>query len=255
MFVEERQSLILEELNENGQVRVKDLSERFQVSEDLIRKDLHALEKTGKLKRKYGGAVLVRQNIRREIVAQRKYVTSETKSGIAKKAFSLIETGMIVFLDISTANIYVAKEIAKFNLPITVVTNMLEIVNILAHSDVNVITIGGELDYGRDGFIGPLAYEMLRNFRFDLAFMGAVAVNIETNSVEIYMANEGLTKKQVVEASKKSYLLVEEEKLHLQGNYQYAHIDDFDGIIIDKPLSSGIENKLAEEFGVDVLYS
>ena len=49
MFVEERQSLILEELHEKGKVRVKELSERFQVSEDLIRKDLTALEEKLKL--------------------------------------------------------------------------------------------------------------------------------------------------------------------------------------------------------------
>ena len=45
MFVEERQSAIMEELHANGKVKVKELSERFCVSEDLIRKDLSALEK------------------------------------------------------------------------------------------------------------------------------------------------------------------------------------------------------------------
>ena len=40
MFVEERQNLILEDLQENGKVLVKDLSTRFGVTPDLIRKDL-----------------------------------------------------------------------------------------------------------------------------------------------------------------------------------------------------------------------
>lgn len=40
MFVEERQNLILEDLQENGKVLVKDLSKRFGVTPDLIRKDL-----------------------------------------------------------------------------------------------------------------------------------------------------------------------------------------------------------------------
>ena len=47
MFVEERQALIYEELQSNGRVRVKDLSKKFNVSEDLIRKDLNVLEKEG----------------------------------------------------------------------------------------------------------------------------------------------------------------------------------------------------------------
>ena len=40
MFVEERHKEILRLLNENQKVLVKDLSKRFQVTEDCIRKDL-----------------------------------------------------------------------------------------------------------------------------------------------------------------------------------------------------------------------
>ena len=51
MFVEERQNLILEDLQENGKVLVKDLSTRFGVTPDLIRKDLAFLESKGKCKK------------------------------------------------------------------------------------------------------------------------------------------------------------------------------------------------------------
>ena len=58
MFLQERQEIILRELNECGQVKVKLLSEKFGVTEDCIRKDLKLLENQGKLKRTYGGAIL-----------------------------------------------------------------------------------------------------------------------------------------------------------------------------------------------------
>ena len=58
MFTEERQSAIEKCLRENGKVKVKELSEMFQVTEDCIRKDLKILENAGKLKRTYGGAIL-----------------------------------------------------------------------------------------------------------------------------------------------------------------------------------------------------
>ena len=45
MFTEERQSAIEKCLRENGKVKVKELSEIFQVTEDCIRKDLKTLEK------------------------------------------------------------------------------------------------------------------------------------------------------------------------------------------------------------------
>ncbi len=58
MFVEERQQKILELLQENQKVRVKELSRMFEVTEDCIRKDLASMEGRGLLKRAYGGAVL-----------------------------------------------------------------------------------------------------------------------------------------------------------------------------------------------------
>ena len=51
VFTEERQSAIEKCLRENGKVKVKELSEMFQVTEDCIRKDLKILENAGKLKK------------------------------------------------------------------------------------------------------------------------------------------------------------------------------------------------------------
>lgn len=49
MFTEERQNAIEKCLREKGKVRVKELSEMFQVTEDCIRKDLKILENAGRL--------------------------------------------------------------------------------------------------------------------------------------------------------------------------------------------------------------
>ena len=53
MFTEERQSAIEKCLRENGKVKVKELSEMFQVTEDCIRKDLKILENVGKLTKRF----------------------------------------------------------------------------------------------------------------------------------------------------------------------------------------------------------
>ena len=58
MFVEERHQEILHLLQENEKVKVKELSKRFEVTEDCIRKDLASMEAKDLLKRTYGGAVL-----------------------------------------------------------------------------------------------------------------------------------------------------------------------------------------------------
>ena len=74
MFTEERQGAIEKCLREKGKVRVKELSEKFQVTEDCIRKDLKTLENAGKLKRTYGGAILSQDYPReRDVVDRRNY--------------------------------------------------------------------------------------------------------------------------------------------------------------------------------------
>lgn len=252
MNVEERHNLILQQLQEKGKVRVRDLAETFKVTEDLIRKDLTVLENAGHLKRNYGGAVPIRQNVQRILASRKKIPNMDAKNRIAKKAFNLIEPGQVVYLDISTSNVVLAKMIADANLPVTVVTNMLAIMEILTNSNINVVGIGGQLDYGREGFIGALAFDMLKNFRFDIAFVGAVGIELEENAVTILTSDEGLTKKLMLKNSIRKYLVCEKEKLRKQGNYQFAEIDDFDGLITDSPLEAADQNIFDEHF-VDVI--
>ncbi|SDE51737.1 transcriptional regulator, DeoR family [Paenibacillus sp. UNCCL117] len=57
-FIEERRQRILELLQAQERVTVKQLSSLFAVTEDAIRKDLRYLESLRRLKRTYGGAVL-----------------------------------------------------------------------------------------------------------------------------------------------------------------------------------------------------
>ena len=63
MLASERHEKIVEILNREGSVLVKDLSKKFDVTQDSIRKDLTILERKGLLKKTYGGAVEVRTNI------------------------------------------------------------------------------------------------------------------------------------------------------------------------------------------------
>ena len=47
MFAKERQDDIVSQVNLSGHVKVKELSLKYQVTEDCIRKDLSLLEKKG----------------------------------------------------------------------------------------------------------------------------------------------------------------------------------------------------------------
>ncbi|WMT39409.1 DeoR family transcriptional regulator [Paenibacillus sp. D2_2] len=51
---EQRKRVIIEQLKQQGQVKVPELSTYFTVSEETVRRDLVLLEKEGLVKRVYG---------------------------------------------------------------------------------------------------------------------------------------------------------------------------------------------------------
>ncbi len=98
-----------------GRVTVKELSSKFNVTEDCIRKDLKNIEKISSIRRIYGGAVLARETLENQDTKDRKEINIPTKKIIAEKAFNLIEDRETIFLDISTINILLAKLLAESN--------------------------------------------------------------------------------------------------------------------------------------------
>ena len=68
---QQRRRAIVDLLTQQGEVSVDELAMRFDTSEVTIRKDLTALEHTGLLLRKYGGAVPLPQELMTEAVVDR----------------------------------------------------------------------------------------------------------------------------------------------------------------------------------------
>ena len=144
MFIEERHERILERLMAEGRVTVKELSQLFSVTEDCVRKDLKALEKEGRLKRTYGGAVLSTDYPLTRDVIDRKEVNSEKKETVARMALERIRENETIFLDISTTNILLARLLVQWGRRLVVVSNMIDILQVLsAGREITTIGAGG----------------------------------------------------------------------------------------------------------------
>lgn len=245
MLAEERQNMIVSLVNKNGSVLVKELSGQFEVTEDSIRKDLTLLQKKGLLRKTYGGAVKVRVNEQERYVSQRKGKNLEDKQAIARKALNIINENEVLFLDISTANLELAKALAESGIKVTVVTNMIDVMLTLAgESGVKLIFLGGTFSEGRDGFVGSLTNQEIKKFRFDKAFMGVVGVDLERNAVTTYAAEDAATKRTILECTNKAYMMLETRKFSLDGNYVYANVDDFSGAILERGVESMVQKQI-----------
>lgn len=235
MFTEERQEAIIKGLHEKGKVRVKELSETFGVTEDCIRKDLKALENAGRLKRTYGGAILSQDYpLERDVVNRRNYHVKKKKE-IARKAMDLIKDNETIFLDISTTNIELAKLLAESRKRVVVVSNMIDILQILAkNSHITAIGTGGTMYRTVNGFMGAATIEFIKQYSFDRAFLGSCGVDMVDCTITTLGAEDGLTKKAAIQSGRHKYVVMEREKFYFNDSYKFAHFDDINGIITDE---------------------
>ncbi|WP_238884199.1 DeoR/GlpR family DNA-binding transcription regulator [Clostridium sp. YIM B02551] len=253
MFAEERLQEILDELNINGKVTVKDLSCKFNVTEDCIRKDLRNLESKGFLKKTYGGAIQKRKTADMDRVPDRMQINTFAKEKIAEKAFNLIKERETIFLDISTTNILLAKLLANSNKPVTIVTNMTDIVDALSkENNINVVCTGGVLNKFLDGFTGSSTIEFINKYKFDKAFVGSSGVDILDNNITTFDIEDGNTKKAVINSSRETYLVMESNKFYYDGPYKFATFKDIKGILTDSAPETDILDVL-DEFNINII--
>lgn len=253
MFAEERLQEILRILKTEGKLKVKELSTKFDVTEDCIRKDLKSLKNQGQLKRTYGGAVLVRESSQDHDVILRKDVDISTKNTIAMKAFNIIKDRETIFLDISTTNILLSKLLAKSKKRLTVVTNMLEILNILSkENNITVVSPGGVLNKELDGFTGISTIDFISKYKFDKTFIGSCGIDVFDRSITTFEIDDGITKKAIIESGKKNYIVMESKKFYFDGNYKFATIEDIDCIITNEMPKNEI-NLILDEFSIELI--
>lgn len=243
MFMEERIDEILKLLRLEGKVVVKNLSEKYNVSEGMIRKDLQRLEKEGLIRRTYGGAILERSMLNNENTTLRVISDLDGKDKISKLVINEIEENDVIFLDISSTNYAIATILDKIDKNITVITNMNRIAMLFDYSsNIEVIFIGGSYNKKLGGTIGTEAIEFIKKIKVNKSFIGVGGINIENDFISNFNLDESNTKSAIIKISKKNYLVAINEKFYRDGSYKFASLKDIDFIVTDnKPDEKLIE--------------
>lgn len=253
MFLEERQAKILEMLERDGKVLVKELAEKFGVTEDSIRKDLSSMELDGKLKRTYGGAVTIEEKLQMTEANRRRISDVESKRKIATAVVKLIQPQDLVFLDISTISIAAAQILEKSEVNCKILTNMVDVLVMLARNPkIQLYFAGGLINQSRDGFADALNLEFISHFRPDISFIGAFGVDIKKNSLTSRDTAGGVHKARMIEISKTSYIIAESGKIGVEGTYCFAKLDAVNGIITETALPANLTTA-AEKLGVKII--
>jgi len=169
---EERRRAILEMLNRDGRVFVRDLSHQFETSPVTIRKDLEVLHEQNHLHRTHGGALPCREGALEDpSLREKEQLHRKEKLHIAAAAARMVNEGQVVILDSGTTTSAIARALRVFK-NLTIVTNAVNIAAELAGTPIEVILTGGTLRKNSFSLVGPIAEETLRRLNADILFLG-----------------------------------------------------------------------------------
>lgn len=252
MLVAERYEKIVGLVNERGSIRVSELSELCQVTEETIRRDLDRLEQAGRLRRSHGGAVSVKDDRQQAEIpyAEREIIRAEEKRRIAQEAIKLIAPGERILLDASTTAWYMAGSMPDVKL--TALTNSIKVASELSAKDkIEVIATGGIVAQRSLSFVGPLAERSLDAYYVDKVFLSCKGVHLERGVSE---SNElqARVKQKMIERAEQVVLLADASKFGVQAFTHVVELDQVDVVVTDRALPKETVERL-ESRGIRVI--
>jgi len=208
---EERRRAIVEMLQQEGRVLVRDLSKRFHTSLITIRKDLEILHHQGQLERTHGGALPVKTGALMDGTLQEKERQHhKEKLRIAAAAVQMIAKGQVIILDSGTTTTAIARACRHMR-NLTIITNATNIAAELADSSVEVILTGGVLRQNSFSLVGPLAEELLRKLSADLLFLGVDGFDVRYGLTTPNLL-EARVNRAMVESARRTVLVCDSSK-------------------------------------------
>ncbi|GAB4387948.1 DeoR/GlpR family DNA-binding transcription regulator [Albidovulum sp.] len=229
-----RQSEILDIARVEGKVEVERLARRFGVTVQTIRRDLTELADAGMLDRVHGGAVL-RAGVANIGYEERRRMNAAAKAAIGAACAAAIPDNSSLFLNIGTTTEAVARALTRHR-NLTVVTNNLNVANILAANEsCDVIVAGGVLRRADGGLVGDLTTEAIGHFKVDYAIIGTSALDLEGDLLD-FDPQEVRVSRAILHKARKSCVVADRSKLERRAPVCIASLSQIDTLFTDAPL-------------------
>ncbi|RRH94018.1 DeoR/GlpR transcriptional regulator [Mesorhizobium tamadayense] len=238
MVPAKRQALILEHLRVNGAASIQELADTIGGSQSTVRRDLEHLVEKGYLERTHGGAHLLqpmRATFERETTVNAELQHAE-KVAIGREAAGRLSARDSVIFDSSSTVMEAVRAAAERDLPLTVVTNSLEIADFAANiKSWRIILPGGTVRPGYRHLAGEPGESFIKTLHADLCMTGASAVTgtlLTETSLEV-----ASLKRAMIGSARKTILLVDSSKFTAPGFCTLSDISEIDEVITDEGIS------------------
>lgn len=256
MFTEERQKKIIDIVNQEQRISVKELTQRLDFSPATIRSDLNSLDEQGLLVRIHGGATSIDENSTNKSLNinfnLREHENHEEKKEIATKAIEFIQEDNCIILDASSTSLELGKLINNTNLRLMILTNGLHVANILKNNkNITTVLIGGVIQGNSNAIQGTLGEDLLKKVNVDAAFISAHAFSLNKGLTDFNIYEVEL-KKIMIRNAKKIYALMDYSKLEKTSISQFGTANDINYFITNNKVKKNIKKKY-QEYGMFIL--
>lgn len=235
LYAEERKQKIMNYIEINARCSVGELAELFDITPVTIRSDLRDLEKSGKIIRTHGGAVLRSKTEHEDFVDERK--NHDKKFSIAEKAVEFLHDGDSIALDTGTTALAFANAIVNSairNLKI-ITPDVLLIHTLEQRQDFEIISLGGQVRHGFHFACGDMTLQMLDNFHVDKFFLTTSAIDLVHGLTTPNPGTANL-KAKMISIAKETNVLVDSTKFNKVCFCKICDFDRIERIIVDDGL-------------------
>lgn len=248
MLASQRKQQILQILTEEKQVMSGELSQRFNVSEDSIRRDLRELAAEGKLQRVHGGALPVSAAI--APIETRKSVQIASKQAVARAA-ALIKPGQVVIVDGGTTTAAMIGFLPA-DLSCTVVTHSPGIaVALVDHPRIEVILLGGRVFKHSVVAVGAETLAGMARINADLFFMGVTGVHPRAGFTTGDYEEAGI-KRALTARAAETVVMASREKLNAASAFAIGELSLASTLIVDGEPDAALRQQLLQS-GVEIV--
>jgi DeoR/GlpR family transcriptional regulator of sugar metabolism len=232
-FAAERQQHIAQALRDHGRVEVAQLAAEYAVSEDTVRRDLHALAARGLVQKTHGGAVALHATVLP--TAQRAGQLTGAKRAIARAAAKHVQANDTLFVDGGTTTLALVNELKSADAPrpLTILTHSLDVALAVADEPaIRLVLAGGAWLAAPRIFVGDAALATVRAYRADIAFLGACALHPRAG-LTAHEPQEAAIKHAMVDGAARRIVLTDATKLDVVAPCAIVPLKDLDRVISD----------------------
>ena len=215
-----RRALLLDALRA-GELDVKGLSYKLNVSPSTIRRYLTKLSHDNIVTRTYGGAIIT-HSLPEEHLRNRQSINIEQKMGIARAAAALIADGDVLILDAGSTVTELGRMLKGRRHRI--ITNNLALLSVFAdEQETELIFLGGAFRATSVSTVGPLAVDVMRRMTADKVFLSADGVVPGRGLCEASIDQIAL-KSIMVEQARDVFVLADATKLSQANQWAWTRL-------------------------------